>query len=997
MTMHKPGFSLVLSLFVLSTAPCQVGEKSQLVTNMELGKQQTVITYGTSLTAGGAWVRQLQQALERKYPGKAKLINSAKGAMWSTWGVDNLDAHLIQKRPDTVLIEFAINDAYLPYKTSVEQARSNLDNMIDRILNSNAACEIVLMVMNPPVGVHLERRPKIKDYYQMYRGVAQDRKLLLIDHYPVWESILNENATLFRKYVPDGIHPGPEGCKAVITPTVLQALGVEAQQDRVSVAASLPGQAYHVSPNGLDGNPGSESRPFKTISAAAAIAQAGDVVTVHKGVYRERVNPPRGGRSEDERIEYQAAPGERVVIKGSEIIKGWSKVQKGVWKVQVPNSLFGDFNPYKDVIGGEWYGTPRDGYNRHTGAVYLNGDWLDEAPGLEQVLGSLEAASKDKVLGGQTASYAGSAVAATDEDILYQSCRYNLKGYRLAVPNGTYRVTLKFCEPHFDARDKRVFDVKLQGKTLLRAVDIFAKVGKFAAHDERFDSIEVSDGQLKIDVINRVSMACISGIVIEKAGFLKKINCGGPAWQGYLRDPAPELSVAHDRPLWYAKVGQENTSIWAQFRNCNPNQELVEINVRQSIFYPDQAGRNYITVRGFTLCQAATPWSGAMSEQIGLIGTHWSKGWIIENNRISHSMNTGITLGRYDLGKFSIAMPPATAPGFVQSVELALEHGWSKEKIGSHVVRQNHISHCEKNGIHGSLGGIFSVIEGNTICDIAQRGWISGPDVAGLKLLGSHDTLVRGNHIYRCKAVGGIWLDWMAQGTRVTGNLLHDNSQDLFMEVNHGPFLIDHNLFLSLRALRDWSQGGAYVHNLFAGHMVLRPELRRETPFHKIHSTEMAGLSNIPGGDDRFYNNVFAGHEGLSPYDKAAQTMHCAGNVYLAGAKPSTYDRAALTIVDLYSGITLQEKPDGWWLDMAVNRAWMFNQKRAVISTELLGRAKVPDAPYEQPDGSPYRLDADYFGRKRNTENPAPGPFQLSSGQVGYFKVWPKRELNPKP
>ena len=149
---------------------------------IESGKQQTVITYGTSLTAGGAWVQQLQEALNHRYPGKAKLINSAKGAMWSTWGVENLGTRVIRKKPDTVLIEFAINDAYLPYKTSVEQAQRNLENMIERILKSNSACEIILMVMNPPVAVHLERRPKIKDYYQMYRDVAKDRKLLLIDH-----------------------------------------------------------------------------------------------------------------------------------------------------------------------------------------------------------------------------------------------------------------------------------------------------------------------------------------------------------------------------------------------------------------------------------------------------------------------------------------------------------------------------------------------------------------------------------------------------------------------------------------------------------------------------------------------------------------------------------------------------------------------------------------------------------------------------------------------
>ena len=50
---------------------------------------------------------------------------------------------------------------------------------------------------------------------------------------------------------------------------------------------------------------------------------------------------------------------------------------------------------------------------------------------------------------------------------------------------------------------------------------------------------------------------------------------------------------------------------------------------------------NYITVCGFTLRQAATPWAGAMSEQVGLIGTHWSKGWIIENNPHFPALRSG--------------------------------------------------------------------------------------------------------------------------------------------------------------------------------------------------------------------------------------------------------------------------------------------------------------------------------------------------------------------
>src|SRR3990172_7800796 len=118
--------------------------------------------------------------------------------------------------------------------------------------------------------------------------------------------------------------------------------------------------------------------------------------------------------------------------------------------------------------------------------------------------------------------------------------------------------------------------------------------------------------------------------------------------------------------------------------------------------------------------------------------------------------------------------------------------------------------------------------------------------------------LIRSNRLHN--AGRGMWMDWMAQGTRITGNLCYDNStDDLFVEVNHGPFLVDNNLLLSAVSLRDWSQGGAYAHNLMAGRIESRPELKRSTPYHEAHSTALAGLTNIKGGDNRFYNNIFVG------------------------------------------------------------------------------------------------------------------------------------------
>ena len=70
----------------------QANSESQLVKNLKAGKPQTVVTYGTSLTAGGAWVRQLDAALKARWPGQATVVNSGAGGMWSTWGVENLES-----------------------------------------------------------------------------------------------------------------------------------------------------------------------------------------------------------------------------------------------------------------------------------------------------------------------------------------------------------------------------------------------------------------------------------------------------------------------------------------------------------------------------------------------------------------------------------------------------------------------------------------------------------------------------------------------------------------------------------------------------------------------------------------------------------------------------------------------------------------------------------------------------------------------------------------
>jgi len=138
----------------------------------------------------------------------------------------------------------------------------------------------------------------------------------------------------------------------------------------------------HVAKTGSDSAAGSQTRPYITINKAASVAQRGDTVIVHTGTYREWVKPVRSGTGESKRITYRAAPGEKIVIKGSERITSWTRQAASVWKVELPNSFFGEYNPYALKVSGGWLNY---GKWHHRGDVYLNGEAYYEKETAQEV------------------------------------------------------------------------------------------------------------------------------------------------------------------------------------------------------------------------------------------------------------------------------------------------------------------------------------------------------------------------------------------------------------------------------------------------------------------------------------------------------------------------------------------------------------------------------------------------------------------------------------
>ena len=138
--------------------------------------------------------------------------------------------------------------------------------------------------------------------------------------------------------------------------------------------------------------------------------------------------------------------------------------------------------------------------------------------------------------GGNVAAFPNNVIADTEHGSLYQTVTYDMKAYRLKVPNGAYTVRLQFCEPHYSEAGKRVFGVTLQGSKAIDKLDVFATVGKNRALDYTFPGIDVSNGILEIQFDSIVEYPCIAAFVIEGKGITRKINCGGPAVEGYEAD-----------------------------------------------------------------------------------------------------------------------------------------------------------------------------------------------------------------------------------------------------------------------------------------------------------------------------------------------------------------------------------------------------------------------------------------------------------------------------
>ncbi len=551
------------------------------------------------------------------------------------------------------------------------------------------------------------------------------------------------------------------------------------------------GSELHVAKTGSDSAPGNAARPFLSINKAAAVAQPGDTVIVHGGTYREWVMPIRGGTSESNRIIYRAAPGEEVLVKGSERITSWTPEGEGVWKVELPNSFFGKYNPYELTLSGGWLDY---GQWHHRGDVYLNGD-----------------------------AY-------------------------------------------------------------------------------------------------------------------------------YEKETARELAGAER--AWFCQVDAKVTTIRANFGKANPNTELTEINMRESIFMPQVTGLKYITVEGFHFLHAAANWAPpGLVLQMGAVGTRMGKYWVIQNCTVAHARCVGIILGH--------------APS-VDYSDIAA--------FGEHVIRNNIIRQCGQAGIAGQKGATRSLISGNLIEDTNYRREFGGWETAAVKFHNSVDTVISGNLIrgvyHQKEGAFGIWMDYGNQGTRITRNIIYrTEAATLFLEMDHGPTLVDNNILVG-EPVRSNSEATVFAHNLFVDcDYDYSPDTGRRSEYYTPHTTKIVGHKTGTAQDDKWFNNIFV-RRGLDRV-KVAPGYASDYNVFLQGAKKSTFGDEHSMVAPAAATFAIKDERRGATINFSVTDAAL-QAKCLEVNAALVGVFRTVGQTLEDRDGKPLQVNTDI--NQKEYARPIAGP-----------------------
>jgi Secretion system C-terminal sorting domain/Protein of unknown function (DUF1565)/DUF5010 C-terminal domain len=452
---------------------------------------------------------------------------------------------------------------------------------------------------------------------------------------------------------------------------------------------------------------------------------------------------------------------------------------------------------------------------------------------------------------------------------------------------------------------------------------------------------------------------------------------------GVLNEQQTLNQVLTTKNSWFTSTAGNTTTIYANFGTENPNVQLTEINVRESIFFTTTKDIDYITIDGLRFLHAAPNWQAPNTTQsgagflshIGAVGSKMGKAWIIENCEVMYSKTAGIVMGEStdDVASFS----DITA-------------------FGDHMIRNNTVTKCGQYGITGQRGLSRSTIKGNRIEDINYRNEFGGYEPAGIKCWGTSDILIENNLVRGIYATQSnqsqaycIWIDYSNQGARITRNYLEANSMTtttIFIEADMGPTLIDNNIIVDRpnAPIFVYSAGTIFAHNLFVnsnfdyaiqqfGNGGSGARFVNTLKPHTLIFTN--GNTRAEIRHNKMYNNIFAGGNGPNNFGSNSGIGNLVDrNLYIDGTTPSAnHTNAKTSTFNFTHAIT--NTPTG------ISFSFVFDNSFNGIATQyvnpsLIGVIPLADQTIEDELGNGITVNTDFNSLARTATNPKVGPLE---------------------
>ena len=175
-------------------------ERDQIVPRAS--EPATILVIGTSLSAYGAWLEDVEAQLSACRDGDVTIDIVAKPGAASDWGIGALEETLASRGDeiDVVIIEFATNDA--AWHRGVPLAKSKSYHR--RMIAAAGKRPVYLAIMNPSFGSKGWVRPGLDAYNRTYLALGAETPAKPIDTRPGWATLTRNG---WRTAIPDGLHP----------------------------------------------------------------------------------------------------------------------------------------------------------------------------------------------------------------------------------------------------------------------------------------------------------------------------------------------------------------------------------------------------------------------------------------------------------------------------------------------------------------------------------------------------------------------------------------------------------------------------------------------------------------------------------------------------------------------------------------------------------------------------------------------------------------------